>query len=57
MDMLKNFVFPVMEKDMAEFLQHNGAPPIFSSYSYCWVGRGIHFVQSPRFPDLSFLKV
>jgi hypothetical protein len=44
MGMLNNFVFPVKEKEIAESLQQNGAPPIFSSYSDFWVGRSIHFV-------------
>jgi len=36
MGMLKKLVFfLVMEKERAEFLQKNDAPPIFDSYSDC----------------------
>jgi len=46
MDMIKkNSLFLLMEKEIAEFLQKNDITPIFDSYSDCWVGRGIHFVQ------------
>ena len=56
MDMLKNFVFPVMEKEIAEFLQQNDAQPILGSYSDFWVERSIHFMQTSRLPDLTFLN-
>lgn len=57
MDMLKNFVFAAMEKEITKFLEQNGALPIFNGYSDCWMGRGSHCMKPPRIPDLTPLKV
>jgi hypothetical protein len=54
--MLKNFVFPVIEKERAEFLQQNDESLICSSYLDCLMGRGSHLLQPIRFPDLMTLQ-